>query len=335
VGIGSAVTPNAVLPLKGQIVDDYKIQKAWIELSTPERTLPVEYQRLSPKGDLESSIDLAELARAGLKLTVDDGSEIELVTKANDFFALGDESFNVGVGDKYTLELVSPNRLLRMLERLEVGERRRLEQIFEEVSNIRSYLSRTRKSDNPDTNTASDTDVDEPGDTQNARQRQQAMRIVFGQRSALQASKSAQEIKAVASAFENLRMQLINNRIDAKDRNERLEKSIVAPLRAIPAGPLKQLSSLIAELNKTLKQIDKGMGDDRAESVAANLTDQSILKTDEVLKEIDAVLAMLVKYESQNELLEIVRRLIAEQEALMKKTRDKQQQDAFEGLLDD
>jgi len=54
-----------------------------------------------------------------------------------------------------------------------------------------------------------------------------------------------------------------------------------------------------------------------------------------VLAEIDAVLARLVKYETQNELLELVRRLIKEQEKIRADTSDKRQKDAFDGLLDE
>lgn len=348
VGIGSAITPNAILPFAGQVTDDYQVQKTWIELTTAKRTLPPENQNVNQKGELDSSVDLAELVRAGLELTVDDGSELEFVVKANDWYSLNSESPNVGVGDKYTLELVSANRLLRILERLEVGERRRLEQVFEEVSNIRGYLSRTRKREPDDSadrftepGDARLSDV-EPGDSEidNAakkRRREQALRIVFAQRSSLQASKSAQEIKAIAASFDNLRMQLVNNRIDAQDRTDRLQNSIVVPLRSIadPDGSLNSLNLTIEELAVILKQIDKGLGDDQTESVASRLVDRGLTETDAVLKEIDAVLAMLVKYESQNELLDIVRRLIAEQEALMKQTKDQRQRDAFEGLLDD
>ena len=129
-------------------------------------------------------------------------------------------------------------------------------------------------------------------------------------------------------------MQLVNNRIDAEDRKERLAVSIIAPLEAIPEGSLKTLGGTIDELEAVLKQIDRGMGGERAESAAKTLIDRGLVETDTVLKEIDGVLSVLVKYESQNELLEIVRRMIAEQEALMKRTKDKRQKDAFEGLLD-
>jgi hypothetical protein len=333
VGIGTAVTPQAVLPFEGQILDDYRVQETWVELTTPERKLPPAVQATRDGGKLDSSIDLEELVRAGLNLPVDDGSELGVIIKAKDYYSLNGEEPNVGVGDRYSLELVSADRLLRMLERIEVSQRRRLEQIFEEVTDIRGYLSRTRKS-----RADQDSESLEPGDRESGdddmASRQQAMRIVFSQRSKLQAMKSSQEIRSIADAFDNLRLQLINNRIDAEDRKLRLSEQIIAPLNLIPSGSLKTLGDTIDEIEETLKQIDKGIGGEQSETTARELTDRGLVETDAVLKEIDAILSVLVKYESQNELLEIVRRMIQEQEALMKKTRDKRQKDAFEGLLD-
>ena len=333
-GIGTAITPDAILPFEGQIVDDYRVQKTWIELTTPDRKLPPAVQKTREGGKLDSSIDIAELVRAGLKLTVDDGSELGIIIKASDYFSLNGESPNVGVGDRYSLELVSPNRLLRMLERIEVSQRRRLEQVFEEVTDIRGYLSRTRKQSAEQERDQALEPGDEDADAEGAASRQQAMRIVFSQRSKLQTMKSGQDLRGITNAFENLRLQLINNRIDAEDRKERIATKIIAPLKSIPAGSLKALADTIDELETALKQIDRGIGGEQGEITANGLVDQGLADTDAVLKEIDAVLSVLVKYESQNELLEIVRRMIAEQEALMKRTKDKRQKDAFEGLLD-
>ncbi len=335
VGIGTAITPDAILPFEGQITDDYRVQETWIELTTADRELPPALQSTKENGVLDSSIDIADLVRAGLKLTVDDGSELGFIIKANDFYALNADQPNVGIGDKYSLELVSPNRLLRMFERIEVSQRRRLEQIFEELTDVRGYLARTRPQKSAARNSANIEPGDsEPGDQDDRHMRQQAMRIVFSQRSKLQAMKSAQEIRSIADSFDNLRLQLINNRIDAEDRKERLAKSIIAPLKAIPDGSLQTLGSTIDEIEVVLKRIDKGLGGEGAEKKATLLTDRGLLETDAVLKEIDIVLSVLVKYESQSELLEIVRRMIAEQEALMKRTKEKRQKDAFEGLLD-
>jgi hypothetical protein len=55
---------------------------------------------------------------------------------------------------------------------------------------------------------------------------------------------------------------------------------------------------------------------------------------DIALNQLDLVLAALVKYETQNELPEIVRRMIKTQQDVMERTRKERQRKAFEGLLD-
>ena len=333
-GLGTAVTPQAMLPFEGQVTDDYLVKKAWVELEAPNRKLPPAEETIGAKGKLDALIDLDELGRAGLSLPEDDGSEISFVVKASDFFVLGDSEPNVGVGEKFTFELVSADKLVRLLERQEVAQRRRLEQIFGEVSNVRSYLTRTRSEGSSSSGNVTNAEPGDP-DAMETELRRQALRIVFAQRSEIQMQKSRQEIGGVANAFDNLRLQQVNNRIDAEDRKQRLNDDVVVPLRKIPGGSIEELLTIVAELETVLKQIDKGVGGESAEENAGDLTERGLAQTDVVLAEIDAVLARLVKYETQNELLNLVRRLIKEQQDIQVKTRDKRQKDAFEGLLDE
>ncbi len=331
-GLGTAVTPEAILPFEGEVTDDYLVEKAWVEIEAPNRKLPPAEETIGSKGKMDAAIDLEELGRAGLNLPVDDGSEISFVVKASDFFRIGESGPNVGVGEKFTFELVSADRLVRMLERQEVAQRRRLEQIFGEVTNVRKYLARTRAV----TSDAEQKVVAEPGDdSMEAELRRQALRIVFAQRSENQMQKSRQEIGGVANSFENLKLQLINNRIDAQDRKRRINDDVVVPLRKIPRGSIEALLQTVGQLEEVLKQIDQGVGGNSAEDSAASLTEKGLGETDVVLAEIDAVLARLVKYETQNELLDLVRRLIKEQEMIRDQTGDKRQKDAFDGLLDE
>ena len=123
--------------------------------------------------------------------------------------------------------------------------------------------------------------------------RRQALRIVFCNRSEIQITKSSQELIVVANAFDNLRLQLVNNRIDAQDRKQRLEEEVVKPLRAIPPGSITELLATLGELETVLKQIDKGIAGPAEETSAKNLTQTAMQQTDVVLKGIDDVLAKL------------------------------------------
>ena len=61
---------------------------------------------------------------------------------------------------------------------------------------------------------------------------------------------------------------------------------------------------------------------------------ESIAMTDQVLTELNEVLDLLIKHETQNELLDIVRQMIDKQKELLERTKKERQRKAFEGLLD-
>ena len=338
-GIGSAITPNAVLPVDGMVEDDYDIDQAWLEIETPVTDTLMTDVEVKRGGTINTKYDFQEMAMAekGFVLPTS-GGEITLVLKATDKFDLG-AGPNVGIGDQYTLSIVSPAALLQILEQLEVGQRKRLELIFNEVSDIREYLIRTRKRDQNSTvdlqpgesaNNLPGDSNDDPQATEKAKQQRNELRQLFAQRAILQADKSAKEIIGVAESFDDIRLQLINNRVDSEDRKIRLEKKIVLPLRNIPEGVLNELRAVVVELENELSFSMTAA----KEETAAKLSESAIRLTDETLIQIDEVLSILVKYETQNELLDIVRRMIKEQEQLLDETKKLRQREAFDDLFD-
>lgn len=207
-----------------------------------------------------------------------------------------------------------------------MGQRKRLEQIFNEVSDVREYLVRTKPTAGDDSDV-----ILEPGEASNssptASRQTDELRTLFAQRAILQVDKSSKEIAGVANAFDDIRMQLINNRVDSEDRKIRLAKQIVSPLRSITDGILK-------ELRESVTKLDQSLIDNAGDDVASRLTNQSIRQTDQTLAQIDEVLSILVKYETQNELLDIVRRMIDEQETLLDQVKKLRQREAFDDLFE-
>jgi len=325
-GIGSAITPNAVIPLVGTITDDYDVNSIWIEVETPVSDTILQDVPQKKDGSIDTQFDFRKYAQDNTGFALpDQNAEVLVVLKASDKMDLGTAA-NVGLGDEHTLELVSSSELLKLMEQLEVGQRKRLEQIFNEVSDVREYLVRTRLT----AGDASDV-ILEPGEAANASpvasRQSDDLRTLFAQRAILQIDKSFKEIAGVANAFDDIRMQLINNRVDSEDRKIRLAKQIVAPLRAIADGILKELRGSVIELDKSLTE---NAGDD----VAGRMTNQAIRQTDQTLAEIEEVLSILVKYETQNELLDIVRRMIDEQETLLDQVKKLRQREAFDDLFE-
>ena len=336
VGIGSSITPNAILPIQGTVEDDYDVDRVWMEIETPVTDILQREVIVKNGGQLSAQFDFQAIAMKedGFVLPPS-GAEISLVIKASDRFNLGEGS-NVGIGDAYALTVVSPSELLQILEQLEVGQRKRLELIFNEVSDVREYLIRTRRRnqqlaiESQPGELSRDTSVDVNDDQDQSNLQRKELRKLFAQRAILQINKSAKEIIGVAESFDNIRLQLINNRVDSEDRKIRLAKKIVQPLRSIPVGVMAELRKVVAELEAALSPLMN-------ESTDANtvgMTESAIQLTDRTLIQIDEVLAILVKYETQNELLDIVRRMIAEQEDLLDETKKLRQREAFDDLFE-
>ena len=332
VGIGSAITPSAVLPIEGTVEDDYDVDAVWLEIQTPVTdTLKKNIDVLSG-GEIRTEFDFQAMAlKEGGFVLPTSGAEISFVLKASDRFDLG-EGPNVGIGDEYTLSVVSASELLQILEQLEVGQRKRLELIFNEISDVREYLIRTRPRNQqaaielqPGESLAA-VDEDESVSTNQRNE----LRKLFAQRAILQIDKSVKEIIGVAESFDDIRLQLINNRVDSEDRKIRLEKKIVQPLRDLPSGVMAALRESVVELEEVIIP----EMNDQSNATAASLSESAIQLTDQTLIKLDEVLSILVKYETQNELLDIVRRMIAEQEQLLDETKKLRQREAFEDLFE-
>ncbi len=331
-GIGAAITPNAVLQVDGVIEDDYDVDAAWLEVETPVTDTLRSDVVLQSAGKFATQFDFQAMALAedGFALP-SSGGEISLVVKAADRFDLSD-GVNIGIGDQYTLSIVSASELLQILEQLEVGQRKRLELIFNEVTDVREYLIRTRRDNHRPALQL------QPGESQNptpdlvgdSDDQRNELRKLFAQRAILQLDKSVQEIIGVAESFEDIRLQLINNRVDSEDREIRLAEKIVQPLRAIPAGVMTELRSTITELDAVIAPVMNDAENDRA----VLLTESAIQITDKALIALDDVLSVLVKYETQNELLDIVRRMISTQEKLLEQTKKLRQREAFDDLFE-
>ena len=332
VGIGSAITPSAVLPIEGSVEDDYDVDSVWLEIQTPVTDTLTKAVKVGGGGEIETEFDFQEMALKddGFVLPTS-GSEISFVIKAADRFDLG-EGPNIGIGDEYTLAIVSASELLQILEQLEVGQRKRLELIFNEISDVREYLIRTRQQNELQVialqpgESLAPTDDDQGASVDQRNE----LRKLFAQRAILQIDKSAKEIIGVAESFDDIRLQLINNRVDSEDRKIRLAKKIVQPLRELPVGVMAELRKTVVDLESSISPVM----DNAANTTAASMSESAIQLTDKTMIQLDEVLSILVKYETQNELLDIVRRMIAEQEQLLDETKKLRQREAFDDLFE-
>jgi hypothetical protein len=328
-GIGTAVTPNVVLPAQGTISDDYDVNQGWYEVLQNDgeiRKLPF---ALGEGGDVDARLDFRALRgeEGGIDLKPKD--KIAVTISADDRCDLFD-SPNVGTGDRYQLEVVTSDELLAMLERRELGLRRRFEQIIDELGEMRDSLSRVRRDADTERGAAPEDSTEDGSataisaqtpptgadqaatdDDAEQRDREQALRLLRTQRAQIQSQKSKQEIIGVAASFDDIREELINNRVDSEDRKSRLKEQISDPLKLVA-------DTLFDELVSQLETLEQKLDDPAASDETVDI---ALQQTDDILLELDKILQKMLELETFNELIGIVRSLLDDQKELAERTK--------------
>ena len=317
-GIGTAVTPDVVLPAKGTISDDYEVNHGWFEVMPNDGEMRKFEFTLGDRGEVDARLDFRSLRSEENGITLKPQDKIAVTIAADDRCDLFDAA-SVGTGDRYQLDVVTPDELLAMLERRELGLRRRFEQIIEELSEMRDSVSRVKREadaqrgvapedDQPKTDGAADTPAGGDGEDPN---REQSLRLLRTQRAKIQSQKSQQEIIGVAASFDDIREELVNNRVDSEDRKSRLKEQIADPLKLV-------VETMFGELDQRLETLEQNLDDPAASDRAVDLAAQ---QADDILLELDKILQKMLELETFNELIGIVRSLLEDQKELADKTK--------------
>ncbi|MCA9262388.1 MAG: hypothetical protein KDA60_01010 [Planctomycetales bacterium] len=335
-GISSAITPEARLPVQGAVRDDYGVRRTWFSVES-EGASPYELDLAEVETDaLSAAFDLRERRSADdERLELQPESRITFSVRAEDKYDL-EAAPHVGESDRYELDVVTANQLVALLEARELSLRRRFEQIISEMQEARDSLSRVASDEDEDededsteSESESESEASGEGDLADAdgsereAERAASLRQLRVQRASQHAERAAQEVMGVALSFEDIREELINNRIDTEERKNRIVNDIALPLRNIGENMLPVMSGHLARLEANLE--------DPAQ--LSSLTQVSVEHTDRVIAAMQAVLEKMLELESYNELIDLVRSLIEQQDALLEKTKDEQKRQALE-LLD-
>lgn len=330
-GIGNAITPNAILPVRGEVSDDHGL--ASIEVSfasstgqdgnatTSECSVAVS---IPETPELSVDIDLLTLAEQG-KFSLVPGSTLGFVLKATDYFNLG-ETPHVGTGQTKQLAVVTADQLLVLLDRQELELRQRLDIIISELEQLNDVLDSFASNQNAESAAweggrqlpGSDSDrislvsiAIPQDDEESARVRR--MRILRAQQSVLQADKSEQELTGIGANIENLRLQLQNNRIDSYDRQARLKDKVHAPLVGLLSDRYPRFQASLAELQSAVLS-EGGLEESK----------QAKMLLVEVLEELATIQKNMFDMEDFNEIINMVRDLIEDQDALIESTEKEQ-----------
>ncbi len=361
--ISSAITPNARLPIEGEITDDYGLAKLWYEykldtaapVQIPLKTDPRGRTGLKFEGGADDALDMKDR-----KLAV--GQQMALSVMAQDNCTLKNGP-NVAPGERYQLSVVTPDQLQSMLEARELNLRLRLEAIVQDLATTREQFAEVQyvapkppesakppagKDKSPATSAAASQQINadaflaadsdkklapgaepedvkskggdgtEPGDTGGSGHIVRAPAVVIDQTLA-NSQQSAAETVALATAFDDIREEMTNNRIDTPEVEYRLKDQIAEPLRRIAA-------TMYPELDRRLRRLQAVMAD----PAAAKARHEDVLhQIDAILVEMRAVLAKMLELESFNEIVEHLRHIIDSHDKLIKTTQKRQKENTL------
>ncbi|MGD9646714.1 MAG: hypothetical protein AB7U73_13455 [Pirellulales bacterium] len=316
-GIGPAITPQANLPLVGDIHDDYALDRVWWAYG-------VEADKLAERDAAKPAVGQGDLAvddaLDAKDLGLEPGQTLVVEVRARDNCALPSGA-NVGVSDRFNLEVVTPDRLRALLEARELNLRRRYEQLIEEVTDTRDGLARLELASEPVASAADaaprpDAEGAGPEGPPNAatasgEDHLSANRLRI-ERAMQNSRKNADETAGVAASFEDLHDELINNRIDTPELKSRLKGGIADPLRAVATVQFPLLDERLAALQAAL-------GDPAAAPPALLAAQQQL---DIILVEMHQVLAKMMEIETFNEVVDQLREIIEAQQKLTERTKD-------------
>ncbi len=304
---------------------------------------------LDRDGQAELAIDLRELVDQEVLPSVVPGATVIIGTAARDRFNLGTE--HLTQGELVRLQVVTPETLLATLERRELEFRSRLEQAIDETRRLRQSLtaiqgeatevigeltsdsnagdaSSTASPDGSDTKSDDSDAANRTGEAERedfrSRQRVQ-LRI---RQAGLQAAKSTDELAGIVAGLDDLVLEMINNRIDSVDRRERLEQGVRMPLDTVVEEPFPRLGRQIVELERILMSTaDPEESENGGVSTVGQMeqaVQEAVATNDEILLQLSAVLEKMLDLESFNEILDLMRGLIEDQESLLDETEDEQ-----------
>jgi hypothetical protein len=325
-GISTAITPDAILPFVGKITDDYAIDRAWFEYQVDggqAATRPLaDEPRGRPMLDKLDSFDTRALdpaaGRRALELKPKQRFSVSL--KAADRFNLAQE-LRAGSSPQFTLDVVTPSELLALLERRELALRQRFEAIFEKLTDTRNLLNRvgadeaTPAAESPADATkkadASAADVT-PATSADRLLSRSRLRVAGALQNVVQ---STDEIAGVAEAFDDLGQELTNNRIDNPDLQSRLREQIAQPLHRIARQRMPELAA-------QLKLVEERIEDPAARPELK----KAIALADQILVEMRQVLDRMLELENYNEVVALLRDIIADQDQINRRTKERQKE---------
>lgn len=319
-GIGTAITEQAILKIRSKITDDYDLQQGWIETIIDDAPTVRSDLPINGQGEANTDIDLKADRDAG-KQTPNVGSVLALMVAASDYFPQGDTP-HVGRSTPIQLNVVTPDQLLILLERRELAMRSRLEQIINELNSLRDLLLLMNRP--PDASASGANDEGETGAPEDPAVRRLRLLVLRAQQASAQGDKTEGELKGVASEIGQIVAELINNRVDSKDRRERLEVKIQRPLASVMTTQWEPFAKFLRELESRLSKQGSPLPPEEIEALVA--------KNNEIIALLTAILNDMIDIQDFNEVIDMVRGMLDDQSQVLERTKEEQKKRLLEAL---
>jgi hypothetical protein len=315
-GIGTAITPAARLPAAGEVSDDYGVARIWFDYHVDEAPPQQRPFSAAAKGQEKLAVaDVLEVRALELKPK----QRLHFAVQAADGCALTGGP-NVGTSQQYVLEVVTPEQLRSMLEARELMLRRRFETIVSELADTRGLLAavefkaaeeppgQAKPTEKKDQAAPSQKKDDEPSDDAPRRRVSEAVEV---ERVLQNSERSSHETLQVALAFDEIRDEIVNNRVDTEELKTRLKDGISDPLKRI-------VERSFPKLHEQLKQLSSQLADPPA---AVPTQTAAVAQIDLILGEMKQVLDKMLELETFNEAVDMLRQIIDAQEKVSEETK--------------
>lgn len=336
-GIGSAITPEAVLPLVGKVTDDYGLERVWYDYQIGTGLLQQRPLARQPNGEpalekLDAFDTRVTDPQTGQRIMdLKPKQRLTLTVKATDRYNLSKEA-RAGSSQQFALDVVTVSELLALLERRELALRQRFESIYEKLTDTRNLLNRVQSNDtNADAaepaSAADTTKASEPAtkadDAKSAAERMLSRRRLRVAGSLQNVVQAADEVNGVAESFDDLGAELTNNRIENPDLKSRLGEQIARPLHQIAEQRLPELATQLRLVESRLEDT----------AVTATELKKAIAQADATLVAMRQVLDKMLELETYNEVVALLRGIITDQEEINRRTKERQK-DKLKSVFD-
>jgi hypothetical protein len=331
---GAAIAPRAMLPAAGQVTDDYGIARVWFEYAVDQKPAATK-QIAALSGNLtEYPLKLPEALLDAAGLDLKPGQKFSVCVKAEDRFNLGSGP-NVGSGDRWVLDVVTPQQLQTMLKARQLVLRQRFEETIKKVEYTRNLLAGldfsppkkpappkdpAAKRAEPKSGEKAAAPKPESGAEAPSAAERLALRTLDVRSAAENSVTDAHEVLGLAEAFSEIRQELVNNRIDDEEGKRRLQDEIAVPLRRIGSEMFAELDRQLDRLQETIADAAKG----------AESRDQTVRQADAILLAMRQALGKMSRLEDLNEVIETLRAIIRAQEKVQVLTKQRQKESLTE-----